>query len=304
MTFSYATFTEISSRLSRALDWFDHIGVNTVGSRLSALHDVVAHLNHDLATLHPADVLKNWGESQTYWALADARAFCEVAEQFEPLPSHLLPRRKLATILTGPLDPLEEKPADSSVQARNTLAELELAADFASKGIKPIGFDDLRISFQRRDLWFECKRIHSHYQVEAHLLKASQQLTRLLPDQDSRGLIAIVLDRLTNVDRLILRAATDAQILAAAKQVVRAFLREHAALFRHKNESRIIALAFVVHFLVYSTPRNLIGASFNLALVPWDIRESSDRILLEDLATHLAENTAKSALPLSRPGAR
>jgi hypothetical protein len=297
MAFSYATFEEVSARLVRARDWFRSIGLSTEGSRLAALEDVVGSLVQDLATQSPEQVLTRWGEKDSYWAVADARSFCEIAEQFASLPSHLLPRRKLATILTGPLDPTEENPADASVQARNFLAELELAADLSAKGIPPIGFDDLRVSFQGRDLWFESKRIHSHSQVPNHLAKATSQLTRSLPSPDSRGLIAIVLDRLTGVDRLILRATSDGHTLQAAAKVVEEFLKRHTALFRTKAEHRIIGLALVAHFLVYSPHRNIVGTSFNLAFVPWDIRESRDRDLLEDLVAHLVDNTPERELP-------
>ena len=171
-------------------------------------------------------------KNSTYWALADARTFCEVAEQLGTLPSHMLPRRKLATILSGPLDPLDENPADASVQARNFLAELELAAD-----------------------------------------------------------------RLTGVDRLVLRAINDDHTQSAAGEVVERFLQDYGAVFSQPADSRIIGLAFIVHFLVYSAHRNIGGIAFNVAFVPWAIREHRDRTLLERFAATLAANTARREPP-------
>jgi hypothetical protein len=302
MAFSYTTFEEIATRVAAAREWFRAIGLSTSGSRLEHLEDLVQRLLSDLAILAPEEAVAKWGEKATYWALADAHAFCEIAEQFRNLPSHLLPRHKLATILRGPLDPEEENPADASVQARNVLAELELAADFAFKGLVPTGFDDLRVSFHDQDLWLECKRIHSHAQVGTHIQKATQQLSRNLPNTDARGLLAIVLDRLSGVDRLILRAVNDGDTVRAAAEVANEFLKQHTALFQTKTEHRLIGLALVLHFLVYSSRRNMVGIAFNLIFVPWDIRESRDRTLLEDLASHLAGRAPTREPPPSLAG--
>lgn len=303
MPTSYATFDEIFSRLASAREWFESIGISTAGSRLEQLQGVVDDLIKDLSELPPEDVVAKWGEKETYWALSDARAFCEIAEQFRALPSHLLPRRKLGIILTGPLDPLQEDPADASVQARNTLAELELASEFSEKGLAPTGFDDLRVGFEGRDLWFECKRIHSPKQVSDHIAKATTQLSRTMLDAESRGLVVVYLDRVTGVDRLVLRVEREGDSELEVRKLVDDFLKQHSAAFQNKSEKRIIGVVLVVRFLVYSTTRKMVSTSSTLALIPWDIAEKRDRELLERFASHLLLNAPRRDFPRHGPDA-
>jgi len=300
MAFSYTTFEDLAARLIAAREWFEQIGLATADSRLQLVQLKVSELLGDLASIPRQEVVDKWTDNSTYWTLADALSFCEIAEQFSELPSHLLPRRKLATILTGPLSPLDENPSDASVQARNILAELELAANLAAKGLIPLGFDDLHIRFHDRDMWFECKRIHSSGQLATHVKKATTQLTRAMPGDTARGFIVVVLDRLTGVDRRVLRIDHDDQTLRAAHEVVEAFLKEHGSTFRSPVDTRIVGLGFILHFLVYSVPRHIVGIAFNLAIIPYvgrQLLEYRDRQLLESLAEHLSTNARRREPP-------
>src|SRR6202035_2660074 len=238
MAFTFDGYEEISADLDQASKWFEKIGLSTTGSRLNALQTLLRAFLVDMQSLPREEVVAKWSANKTYYALADARGFARIAREIGKMP-HRLPLHKLRTILSGPLDPTDENPSDATVQARNFFAELELAADLSSKGLPIIGFDDVQIRFDGRDLYFECKRIHSASRVAANVNKAVEQLSTKMPDDRARGFITVVLDRLTGVDRMILRVYNDEEVTTAAQEQVSKFLERYAAEFQPPVDTRI-----------------------------------------------------------------
>lgn len=118
---------------------YDDLGIETEGTRLHAIQTVAENLQADLAARPHEDVVNRWSNQETYYALSDGAAFGRIAREIPKVGPNLLPRRKLQTVLEGPLYLTEDQPGDESVNARNVSTELELAADFSEKGIPPTG---------------------------------------------------------------------------------------------------------------------------------------------------------------------
>lgn len=177
-------------------------------------------------------------------------------------------KRKLRTILEGPLDPTEENPSDATVNARNIFAELELASELSEKGIVIRGFDDLQFDFHSVSISIECKRLHSIQRVPDNVATATRQLQGQLQGDHARGLIVLVVDRLLGLDRLMLHASADSDVRAAADEALTQFIEQHRVAFSPPVDTRIVGLAFIMRFQVLSLPRQVVGRSSTLLFSP------------------------------------
>lgn len=263
--FTLRPFDQVLGDVTQAIQWYAHLGIVTKGTRLEEIEEKVRDLLQDLDTCRPEEVVERRSNTETYYALSDGAAFGKIARELSQVGPNLLPRRKLRTILEGPLSPLQENPADATVNARNHFSELELAADFSERGIRPTGFDDLRFVFEDVDYWVECKRLHSHRRVRANIGEAYGQLQRKLPDDRARGAIALVVDRVLGLDQRILRLQRAQDLNNEVSQLVDQFRAEHQTAWLNFVDTRIVAMLIIVRFLCYTVARDVIGPAYYVA---------------------------------------
>ena len=290
MAFSYDTFDEILITLDRALEKFEILGLRPKGTRFAQLRAKLAQIQIEFKSFPKQALAERWSNNDTYYALSDARAFGNIASQIATLPSNLIPRSKLKTILEGPLDPLDEDPASANVNGRNFFAELELAADLAAKGLILRGFDDVQFDYKSATIHIECKRLHSVKSVSSNVAGAAGQLSRKMAADRDRGIVALVIDRVLGVDRKVLGIRGDGQVEKANVELVSHFIDTYRDALQPPVDTRIIGVAFISRFLVYDELRNMMGSSYGFAIQPYvgqTLLEYQDRKTLEELVAYL-----------------
>jgi hypothetical protein len=109
-------------------------------------------------------------------------------------------RRKIATVLRGPVLPNDED--ENSNEARNTLFELNFASKLRKAGLNALpGMDaDIECTIGGKHLLIECKRPFKEHNLRKQIKKAGKQLkarSKTCPP-GSRGIVAVSLSKTIN----------------------------------------------------------------------------------------------------------
>jgi hypothetical protein len=203
-------------------------------------------------------------DEDAYYAVSDGAGFGLIAEEMAKLPSHMLPRRTLRDLLQGPLAPFDETPQNSD--ARNKFVELEMAAYCSRAGFRLLGFDDLTFEFEGVEYQVECKRPFSAKTLEPRTSEAYEQLRRKLKRDNSRGIIAIAVEKVFNLDRNFQRVRSQSPISEVGSKVADEFLTKIDRLHRSWVDTRVVGVVAIIRFLVKVEDSNAAGPSYNFAL--------------------------------------
>lgn len=186
--------------------WLIQNGIETRGSRLNEVIDllkvIVDHYKADKVT----QLLSNYDQATLWVVLTDATAFIRVFLAFKNSKSHELPRGKFKEMLVGPLLPWDESPTKNNIHGRNTLFELEMAAVFKRAGFKITNYDDIQFNFKKKKINVQCKRIHSPQRVADNISTAVGQITKRMKDSQTKGLICLSIDKISDTEGYILEA--------------------------------------------------------------------------------------------------
>ena len=194
----------------------------------------------------------------------------------------------------------DEDPSTAAVNARNIFFELELAADLMSRGIILDGFDDIRFSFAGRTIRVECKRLHSERRVEENIATAFTQLQKKMAETGENGIVALALERLTDMDRDIHVIGSDREIDNGVEGLLAEFWRRHPTCFDSPLDTRVIAILVVFRLIVYSKPRRILGRAFAGPLIPLVEKEHLQAVE-EDLVYALSRFLSSKAKSRSWP---
>jgi len=291
MAFTLRAFDRVLEDIREARDWYSELGINTAGTRLETIEQRATLLLGDMERLPREEVVERWSNTDTYYVLSDGVAFGRIAREIGKLGPNLLPRRKLRTILEGPLVPTDEVAGHSSVNARNIFTELELAAKMSECGIIPTGFDDLQFSFRGTDFALESKRLVSRRRVRYNVEEAYGQLHRRLSTDQHRGLISLTLEKVMDLEGKILRLEPGDSPNEAVIEVIRDFDSRFGQPWKNFVDTRVVGILLIVRFLCFTVSSNVIGPAYYLVMRPLvrpDRFQSSDREILLALADQLS----------------
>lgn len=289
--FRLRTFENVLLDIQEARAWYSQLGIITAGTRLETIEERTTSFLSDLESLPKEEVVGRWSTTDTYYVLSDGVGFGKIAREIGKVGPNRLPRKKLRTILEGPLVPADEVSGHSSVNARNLFTELELASSMSECGIEPIGFDDLQFIFRGTDFSVEAKRLVSPKRVKDNIGEAYRQLKRRLTTDQARGLIALALDKVMGLEGKILRLEPGDTPHQAVINVVHDFDTKFGQAWRNFVDTRVIGILFIVRFLCFTVSSNVIGPAYYLALRPLvrpDRLQGGDRELLLALANRLS----------------
>jgi hypothetical protein len=249
----------------RACGWYREIGISISGSRLEKIHAYVENRLLSTSTPEALELETLTPRVETYHALSDGAAFGLIAQQLSSLPSSLIPRRTLRDILQGPLVPTEE--TASSSDGRNKFVELELAAHISSAGFDLKGFDDVVFEFEGVRYLVECKRPFREATVEENIDKAYGQLRTKLGGSSDRGIVAIAIDKVLNLDRVVYNLPTPSSVPMLGRFIAGEFFSSAKDYQREWIDPRVVGIFAVVRFLSKTEIPQSIGPSYNLALL-------------------------------------
>ena len=280
---------KIAIDIKQACDWYTNQHIDITGKRLDAIRNHVVFCLMNTATVEAKSFEKGIVTEKDYYALSDGAAFGLIARELSKLKPHILQKSTIKEILQGPLVPKDENINNSD--GRNKFVELELAANLSSAGLKLLGFDDVAFEFEGVRYLCECKRPFKDSSLDRNIKKAYSQLTNKLGSSKDRGLIAIAVEKIFNLDQSFqtLSVASGASdfALSIAKE-----LQEKVSKYQTEwLDTRIVGILAIIRFLM-KTPK-ISGPSYNLALLIFPsprFGQKSDYDRLFRLANHLKSN--------------
>lgn len=275
--------------IQQACDWYADLRIKINDTRLDAIRNHVVFCLLNTATAEAKSFEKGIVTEKDYYALSDGAAFGLIARELSKLKPHILQKSTIKEILQGPLVPKDENINNSD--GRNKFVELELAANLSSAGLKLLGFDDVAFEFEGVRYLCECKRPFKDSSLDRNIKKAYSQLTNKLESSKDRGLIAIAVEKIFNLDQSFqtLSTASDASdfALSIAKE-----LQEKASKYQTKwVDTRIVGVLAIIRFLM-KTPK-IAGPSYNLAVLIFpspEFGQESDYARLLRLTAYLKSN--------------
>jgi len=250
MTFMFntITFDDQFQKLKEAEQWLNGIGVQTQQTRF----DEVLYLNKQIVEHNKnnllEDLIAEYGNLKLWFALTEASSFIEIHEAFKGQKSHVTPRRKLKMMLQGPYHSWDEDVNADNIEPRNTLFELEAAAQFKKAGAKITGFDDVDFVFKKVKFNVQCKRIHSEKKMRDNVLEAATQLyKRMRARPNVKGIICLSMDKLTEKEKMILKVGSPDEVSPKLAVLSNSFLAKYRSLWHNHVNTNILAVLLFVH---------------------------------------------------------
>lgn len=234
----------------KAHDWYQVIGIPTEGTRLREIRDFIVDRLMNTSTQEARQLEAGIVEPNTYSALADARGFGLIAETLKGSPHLGDPdlKQTLIDIVAGPLL-LSDETVGPLADARNKFVELELAAFMGTSGLNIVGFDDLRFEFEGAKFLVECKRPYSANGLRRNIEKAYSQVSRKLGSTNERGIVAIAVDKVYDLDSKLQPVSVGTEATNFAVNLTKRFLSDTRALTDGWVDPRIVGLAAIIRFL-------------------------------------------------------
>jgi hypothetical protein len=276
----FRTLGQIYVDALRARDWLEAIGIPTADTRLE---HIIAYidglLNPTTAGSEPLGAGAR--PEDTYYALSDGAGFGLIATEMSKLPSDLLPRHALEDILKGPLATSKEEP--SSSDPRNKFVELELAANLSSAGLQLLDFDDVEFQFENHSYLVECKRPSQSSRLEHNIEKAYAQVRAKLNGSSDRGIVAVALEKVFDLDSRIQPAALAISSTDFAKSLAEQFRSRVSKYQTRWVDPRVIGVLAIVRFLYTEREPDIIGSSYILGLIKFTSGQPADDARLDRL---------------------
>lgn len=250
--------------VANACDWYETLRLDLTGTRLEKIRHYLEYKLLNTATPEGAAWENGTADEDAYYVVSDGAGFGLIAEEMAKLRSHMLPRGTLRDILQGPLVPSHETPQNSD--ARNKFVELEMAAYCSRAGFRLLEFDDLTFKFEGVEYQAECKRPFSEHTLERNMHEAYGQLRRKLQRDNSRGIIAIAVEKVFKLDRNFQSVRSESHISEVGLKVADAFRTKIGRLERSWVDTRVVGVVAIIRFLVKIEGSNAAGLSYNFAL--------------------------------------
>jgi hypothetical protein len=253
----------------KARDWFEATGIPTSNTRLE---NIVVHIEGLLnPTTTGTEAIGSGVESEdTYYALSDGAGFGQIATEMSKLPPDLLP-----------LAISKEEPASSD--PRNKFVELELAANLSSAGLQLLAFDDVKFRFEGHSYLVECKRPSQSNRLEYNVEKAYTQLRAKLNHSSDRGMVAVALEKVFELDSRIQPAALAISPTEFSKSVAEQFRSRISKYQTRWVDPRVVGVLAIIRFLYTARDPDIVGSSYILALIKFTSSQPADDARLDRL---------------------
>lgn len=189
-----ATFDAVLKSLNKLDPWLTSLGIEPKSDRWHQAVQMVKRAKEQREIVElgaPRAHIGNYMDG-----LFEALEIHEIVEAFNGDSSPAL-KAKLMRALCGPISPFDEQPKNS--EARNTMFELSLAADWRNAGSEvEVGEPDIKLHAPTALFQTECKRPFSDNSVRTNIEDAASQLGKELNkpgNENDYGILAISLSR-------------------------------------------------------------------------------------------------------------
>ncbi|HKV78021.1 MAG TPA: hypothetical protein VJP02_07785 [Candidatus Sulfotelmatobacter sp.] len=189
-----ASFDAALKSLNKLDPWLRSLGIEPKGDRWHQAVEMVQRAKEQRAIVErggPRAHISNYMDG-----LFEAMEIHEIVKAFYGDSSPAL-TAKLTRALCGPISPFDEPPKNG--EARNTMFELSLAADWKNAGSAiEVGEPDIKLRAPAALFQTECKRPFSEKSVRKNIEDAASQLGKELNkpgNENDYGIVAISLSR-------------------------------------------------------------------------------------------------------------
>jgi len=291
LMFRKKTYSQIYQGLCEVQSWLTSLNIKTANTRFEEIVENARVIN-ERHSKDPSSVISGDISIDRFWyCLTDAYTFLDLYEGLRTLKSHEIPKGKLRDSLQGPLLPKDEVPGRENVNSRNIFFELELAARFMKSGIRVIGFDDIEFDFEGYRFCVQCKRLLSKDNIAHNIHEAYDQLSNHLSGSEKcRGMIGLSIEKLFNLDELVLDAKSPVEAEMRANKILDDFRRQHHHIWNQFLNIKFTGVILAFKCLVFAKSNNIHSFAYKLDFVPLPLHprlQLADNWLIKGLGKRL-----------------
>jgi len=267
--FAKKNYSQIYQELGEAQSWLKWLNIKTENTRFEEIIQNVQRIN-DKFIKDPSSVISGDIDIETFWySLTDAYSIIKVYESMKSLKSDKIPRKKLKDSLHGPLLPNEEVPSKGNVNSRNLFFELELAANLMKSNISVIGFEDVTFAFEGYRFCVQCKRLLSKNNIAHNIKHAYDQLNKpLSEDEKCRGIIALSIEKLFDIDELVLDVENTEQAEELVNKTLDNFRKQYDCYWKNFLNIRFICVILAYKSLMMVKTSGIHSLIYMLDFIP------------------------------------
>lgn len=274
-------------RLQEFKHWLMKNNLYSSDTRLERIIERMLKINNYFNSNQIETLIKEEGNVNLWYTLTESSSFIEIYEMIRDLDIQHLPRRTIKTALGGPFLPMDELPGSENVNYRNILFELELASKLYRKKINVTGFDDIQFLLENTLFYVQCKRLFSKRNIHHNIKSAQKQLITNFKDTKSKGVIALSIDKILELDGMILRVENENYIQEKIYTLVNNFIKNNNNLWIEVVHPQIIGIILVTKFVTHILDINLLSSCFFTVIVPLYPSSDPNTLLLQHLASRI-----------------
>jgi len=281
------SYQAIYDRYSETIAWMDSIGVSLGRGRTAHYDNVLEYWKDNYRSASDGETRKRFPDFVS--SIFEIHEFLAIYESLKSVSPSTLDSiaNKLQKAVNGPIRASDESPKSSA--ARNYLFEAIVAAKahMPSRGVTAIldAMSDTGISFQRKKLWVECKRITSPEGIERNVRKASNQLESIFRKNVGTGhlgLVALDVSKILNDGDGLLVRRNDEELSRTIAEITELIIRNHSGVWQRvfaEKHPKIISLIVRISYMATSEDRNLLVHVSDYGLNPRiGISESNSKL--------------------------
>lgn len=252
LEFGELNYEEINTALSKVSDWLLERGIGVENNRFALVRKYIQQISIANKERKLQELISSLGQEIVIASLTEAMPFINMHKAFSEQKEHqCIPKTNLKKIVEGPFLSANENGADTTNEARNFLFELELAAILKFKGIDILSFDDISFEINQALFNVQCKRPMTKEALERNVDEALQQLKMwfakyesraTLRGRDMRGIIALSVDKIFELDQLIVNVPDGESLELYMQKKAENFIRLHGETWRKIIDTRILAV--------------------------------------------------------------
>lgn len=264
MKVEYNNLGQIIASLHGALKWWKKIDIQTGGTRLDEIQKYLDELLNP-TTPEANSFSRDPLGVDAYSVLNDAAGFGRIAKGLSSVSTNLLPRGALRDVLRGSLAASKES-EDVTTDPRNKFVELELAANCSAAGFNIIGFDDLKFEFEGQKYFVECKRPSCSKTLDQNIDKAYIQLKARIGDSSARGLVAVAVEKVFDLDQTFHEVDSHADTSRLGLSIGKEFVARVSKFRNLWLDTRVVGVVGIIRFLAKVRRPECISYSYQVCI--------------------------------------
>lgn len=267
-SFEKVSYSENLRKLQEFRDWLIQHRIPTAKSRFESIIINMEDINEHYETHLLNELIKDKGNVHLWYTLMESSAYITVYEMMKSLEDHRIPKRAIRNALEGPFLPMDEHSGDKNVNPRNHLFELELAGKLYKKNFKTVGFEDVQFTFDNYYFHVQCKRLFSKKNISHNIISAHKQLSTDIRTTNSRGIIALAIEKILDVDGKMLLVDKVDDIGPKISALTNSFINTYSSCWTENViHPKVIGIILITRFIAQIRDINLLTSCSQMDVI-------------------------------------